>query len=151
MAKYRKLRNMMDIRQVSSPTEPRRFDTQELRAAYLIKKIFQMGEICMKYSYLDRTVVGGAVPTRAALTLESNKQIGSPQFLDRRELGVFNIGGSGCVIIDNDTLWSLTSKRYCHPNGLFTAVLVLAVTASSGLWRVTIKILMTWTLSTWLI
>ena len=103
MAKYRKLRNMMDIRQVSSPTEPRRFDTQELRAAYLIKKIFQMGEICMKYSYLDRTVVGGAVPTRAALTLESNKQIGSPQFLDRRELGVFNIGGSGWVIIDNDT------------------------------------------------
>ncbi len=52
----------MDIRQVSSPTETRDFDTQQLRSAYLIESLFVSGEICMTYSHLDRTVVGGAMP-----------------------------------------------------------------------------------------
>lgn len=93
----------MDIRQVSSPAETRRFDTSQLRAAYLIEELFKSDEICMTYSHLDRTVVGGAMPGKSPLTLESSKQIGSPRFLDRRELGIFNIGGPGRVVIDNDT------------------------------------------------
>ncbi|MGQ7848206.1 5-dehydro-4-deoxy-D-glucuronate isomerase [Granulosicoccus sp. 3-233] len=90
----------MEIRQVSSPAETRRFDTSELRAAYLIEQLFKSGEICMTYSHLDRTVVGGAMPDKVALPLKSSKQIGSPNFLDRRELGVFNIGGAGSVEVD---------------------------------------------------
>lgn len=90
----------MDIRQVSSPTETRRFDTSELRAAYLIEQLFKPGEICLTYSHLDRTVVGGVMPGDTPLRLESSKQIGSPDFLDRRELGVFNIGGPGKVHLD---------------------------------------------------
>ncbi len=93
----------MEIRQVSSPAETSRFNTSELRAAYLIEQLFKSGEICMTYSHLDRTVVGGAMPGESALSLESSKQIGSPNFLDRRELGVFNIGGAGRVIVDGST------------------------------------------------
>lgn len=90
----------MDIRQVSSPAESRTFTTSELRAAYLIETLFRVGEISLTYSHLDRTVVGGAMPTETPLVLESSKQIGSPRFLDRRELGVFNIGGPGKVTLD---------------------------------------------------
>ncbi|ASJ74131.1 5-dehydro-4-deoxy-D-glucuronate isomerase [Granulosicoccus antarcticus] len=90
----------MDIRQVSSPTETRGFDTRQLREAYLIETLFRPGEICMTYSHLDRTVIGGATPLSEALPLVANKQIGSPRFLDRRELGIFNIGGSGRIVVD---------------------------------------------------
>ena len=93
----------MDIRQVSSPTETRGFDTRQLRSAYLIDTLFASGEICMTYTHLDRTVVGGAMPLAEPLPLLSNKQIGSTRFLDRRELGIFNIGGSGRINADGTT------------------------------------------------
>jgi len=90
----------MDIRQVSSPLETRQFDTEQLRAAYLIQSLFTAGEIKMTYSHLDRTVVGGVVPLAQPLTLQSNKQIGTPGFLDRREIGIVNIGGAGTISAD---------------------------------------------------
>lgn len=93
----------MDIRQVSSPAETRHFDTRQLREAYLMETLFRSGEICMTYSHLDRTVVGGAVPQAEALPLLADRQIGSPRFLDRRELGIFNLGGSGRIITDGTT------------------------------------------------
>lgn len=93
----------MDIRQVSSPREIRHFTTGDLRANYLIEDLFGEDRIQLSYSHLDRTVVGSAVPTQSPLTLESNKQIGSPGFLDRRELGVFNIGGPGRILVDDES------------------------------------------------
>jgi 4-deoxy-L-threo-5-hexosulose-uronate ketol-isomerase len=90
----------IDIRQVCSPAETKTFDTRKLRENYLIEAVFQEGEVTMTYSHLDRTVVGGAVPAGTALALKSNKQIGSPDFLDRREMGIINIGASGTVIAD---------------------------------------------------
>lgn len=54
----------MDIRQVSSPAETKTFDTDQLRANYLIGSVFVVGEISMTYSHLDRTVVGGGRPRR---------------------------------------------------------------------------------------
>lgn len=90
----------MDIRQACSPDETRGFDTTQLRANYLIESLFRSGEISMTYSHLDRTVVGSAVPQAKALSLKSEKQIGSPGFLDRREIGIVNIGGTGRVTAD---------------------------------------------------
>lgn len=90
----------MDIRQACSPEETRGFDTTQLRATYLIEDLFRSGEISMTYSHLDRTVVGGAVPQAKPLPLKSEKQIGSPGFLDRREIGIVNIGGAGRVTAD---------------------------------------------------
>ncbi len=90
----------MDIRQVCSPQETKTFDTASLRKNYLIDRLFSEGETRLTYSHLDRTVVGGAVPTQGGLELVSNKQIGSPNFLDRREMGVINIGAPGSVEVD---------------------------------------------------
>ena len=92
----------MPIRQVLSPTETRQLDTAGLRENYLIEDLFQSGQINMTYSHLDRTIVGGVIPTDGPLTLESEKQVGSPNFLDRREMGVFLLSGAGTVTVDGD-------------------------------------------------
>ena len=89
----------MPIRQVLSPTETRQLDTDGLRNNYLIDDLFKAGEINMTYSHLDRTIVGGIIPT-GALKLKSEKQVGSPNFLDRREMGVFLLSGTGSVTVD---------------------------------------------------
>lgn len=90
----------IDIRQVSSPTETKGFDTDQLRANYLVQDLFVAGEVTMTYSHLDRTVVGGATPTNAPLKLIAEKQIGTVNFLDRREIGILNVGADGKVIAD---------------------------------------------------
>jgi len=90
----------MDIRQVCSPTETKSFDTAKLRENYLIESLFQDGKITLTYSHLDRTVIGGVVPTSLALSLIADKQIGSENFLDRREIGIINVGGDGSVNAD---------------------------------------------------
>ncbi|GAA6209817.1 5-dehydro-4-deoxy-D-glucuronate isomerase [Cognatishimia sp. WU-CL00825] len=93
----------IDIRQVCSPAETKTFDTQKLRENYLIEAVFRDGEVTMTYSHLDRTVVGGVVPVGTELPLKSNKQIGSPNFLDRREMGIINIGAPGTITADGDS------------------------------------------------
>jgi 4-deoxy-L-threo-5-hexosulose-uronate ketol-isomerase len=58
------------------------------------------GEIETRYVDLDRTVIGGAVPTTEALTLDTHPELRADYFLERRELGVLNVGGSGTVNVD---------------------------------------------------
>lgn len=93
----------IDIRQVASPAETKTFTTSQLRENYLIESIFQPDKVTMTYSHLDRTVVGGAMPTGDTLVLASHKQIGSPNFLDRREIGIINVGGPGQITADQDS------------------------------------------------
>lgn len=93
----------MEIRQVSSQRETKAFDTAELRANYLIEQLFQPGACRLTYSHLDRTLVGGVVPLEVPLELNSNKLVGSSRFLDRREVGIFNVGGRGQVLADGET------------------------------------------------
>lgn len=87
----------IEIRQVSSPTETKGFNTDQLRANYLIESLFVAGKLNMTYSHLDRSVVGGIVPLTTALPLLSHKQIGTEKFLDRREMGIINVGNAGKV------------------------------------------------------
>jgi 4-deoxy-L-threo-5-hexosulose-uronate ketol-isomerase len=87
----------IDIRQVSHPDAVRRFDTAELRRHFLVQGMFRPGEVALTYSHIERFVIGGATPTTAPLALPAPKPLGTPSFLARRELGVFNIGGPGRV------------------------------------------------------
>jgi 4-deoxy-L-threo-5-hexosulose-uronate ketol-isomerase len=90
----------IEVRQVSHPEAVRTFTTDELRRHFLIEALFATGEIVLTYSHIDRLVVGGAVPIAEPLLLTAPKAIGSPNFLDRRELGVVNLGGAGLVRTD---------------------------------------------------
>lgn len=75
-------------------------DTAALRQSYLLTDLFTAGELQLIYTDLDRAIVGSAVPTTSALTLEAGDQLRSAYFCERRELGIINIGATGTVTVD---------------------------------------------------
>ncbi|MBW8640544.1 5-dehydro-4-deoxy-D-glucuronate isomerase [Hoeflea sp. WL0058] len=107
----------MPVRQAISPVEARGFDTQELRRNFLIESIFTPGRIGLTYSHLDRTIVGGAMPLAGEIVLATEKQVGSDPFLKRREMGVFNIGGAGEVVIDGEAMIAESTDCIYVPAG----------------------------------
>ncbi|MEO8737238.1 MAG: 5-dehydro-4-deoxy-D-glucuronate isomerase [Edaphobacter sp.] len=78
-------------------------NTDELRETFLLEEMFQPGEIEFAYVDLDRAVIGSAVPTKNALKLETEPELRADYFLERRELGVLNVGGAGSVVVDGNT------------------------------------------------
>lgn len=90
----------ISVRHASHPDAVRGYDTETLRDHFLVPTIFEADETLFTYSHIDRFVVGGAMPVAGPVKLESSKEIGSPNFLDRRELGVVNVGGAGRVTVD---------------------------------------------------
>ncbi|MGF1735209.1 5-dehydro-4-deoxy-D-glucuronate isomerase [Photobacterium satsumensis] len=93
----------MDIRQPIHSDHAKQLDTEGLREQFLIEGMFEQGQINLTYSHIDRIIVGGAVPTTEALTLEGGKELGVDFFLERRELGAINIGEPGLVTVDGET------------------------------------------------
>ena len=77
-------------------------DTDELRDTFLMEGLFEPGEIEFAYVDLDRAVVGSAVPTVDALRLEPEPELRAEFFLERRELGVLNVGGAGTVTVEGE-------------------------------------------------
>jgi 4-deoxy-L-threo-5-hexosulose-uronate ketol-isomerase len=75
-------------------------NTDELRETFLLEELFQPNEIEFAYIDLDRTVIGSAVPADTPLTLEAEPELRADYFLERRELGVLNVGGAGSVTVD---------------------------------------------------
>lgn len=90
----------LDMRYGHHPEDVKHYDTETLRRHFLVEKVFVTGELTLVYTHVDRVVFGGAVPTTQALSLVGGKEFGTPNFLDRRELGVVNLGETGRVIID---------------------------------------------------
>lgn len=78
----------------------RSLSTQECRDAFLVQGLFKSDGIALRHVDLDRVVLGGAVPCRGALTLEPPSSLRAEYFLERRELGVLNIGARGTVVVD---------------------------------------------------
>ncbi|HYG91111.1 MAG TPA: 5-dehydro-4-deoxy-D-glucuronate isomerase [Azospirillum sp.] len=88
------------VRHASHPDAVRGFDTQTLRDHFLVSSLFEADDIILTYSHIDRFVVGGAMPVAGPQKLEAPKEIGAKTFLERRELGVVNVGGPGRVTVD---------------------------------------------------
>jgi 4-deoxy-L-threo-5-hexosulose-uronate ketol-isomerase len=93
----------MRLYQMADPVRYEMMNTEELRETFLLEELFQPGEIEFAYVDLDRTVIGSAVPTSEALVLESDPDLRADYFLERRELGVLNVGGAGSVVVDGRT------------------------------------------------
>ena len=92
----------MEVRFASSPREMKTMDTQALRREYLIGDLFKPDEIKLVYSHIDRIIVGSAVPQKAPLALSAGDELRASYFLERRELGVINIGGPGKIRVDGE-------------------------------------------------
>jgi 4-deoxy-L-threo-5-hexosulose-uronate ketol-isomerase len=90
----------MRLYQMADAIRYEMMNTEELRETFLLEDMFQPGEIELAYADVDRTVIGGAVPTLNALKLETQPELRADYFLERRELGVFNVGGAGTVTVD---------------------------------------------------
>lgn len=90
----------MDVREYVNSEYSKHLDTEGLRKNYLIEKVFGEDEVTMTYSHVDRMIAGGIMPVKKALTIEAGKEIGVDFFLQRRELGLINIGHAGRVTVD---------------------------------------------------
>ena len=82
------------------PQDVKHYDTERLRESFLMEKVMAKDEINLTYTLYDRLIYGGAMPVNKTLKLETFHELKAEHFLDRRELGVINIGGDGIVTID---------------------------------------------------
>jgi len=90
----------MEVRYAPDPEHFERMNTAEVRHSFLIDDLFVPGELKLVYSDIDRLVIGSAVPTTTSLLLEAGPELAADYFAQRREIGVFNIGGPGTVSVD---------------------------------------------------
>lgn len=116
----------VELRYASNPADFRSYDTARIRKEFLIEKVFIPDEISLVYSLYDRYMVGGAMPVNKALKLESPDELKSEQFLDRREMGIINIGGDAEI----DT----AGKKYKlgHKEALYLGMGILDVVFRSA-------------------
>ncbi|MCV9927105.1 5-dehydro-4-deoxy-D-glucuronate isomerase [Flavobacterium sp. LS1R49] len=91
-----------EFRYATNPTDFKKYGTDELRAQFLIEKLFIENQIQLTYSMYDRYIVGGIMPVGKVLKLETIPYLKSENFLDRRELGIINVGGKGTVTVDGE-------------------------------------------------
>lgn len=102
----------MDIRQSIHSEHAKTLDTDGLRREFLIDKIFDADNYTLTYSHIDRIIIGGVMPVQKPVTIghEVGKQLGVSYFLERRELGVINIGGPGVIEVDGKT-WEIDQQE----------------------------------------
>lgn len=91
-----------EIRYAAHPEDARHYDTARLRRDFLIENLFVSEEVNMVYSMYDRMVVGGAMPVSEALKLEAIDPLKADFFTTRREVGIYNVGGSGMVNVGEE-------------------------------------------------
>ncbi len=90
----------MEERYACSPAETRTMNTDLLREHYLVQGLLAPGKVNFTYSHYDRMIAGGVMPVDKTLELGNYPQLKSSYFLERRELGIINIGNEGTVTAD---------------------------------------------------
>jgi 4-deoxy-L-threo-5-hexosulose-uronate ketol-isomerase len=106
----------MEVRHPVHPEHMQMFDTEELRQHFLVEGLFVPGEVKLVYCFYDRLIVGGVCPVEPLTFAVDPKILGAEFLLERRELGVINIGGPGRVTADQKT-FELASNE-----GLYVAM-----------------------------
>jgi len=114
-----------ETRYASSPKAVKQYDTQQLRDEFLINDLMQNGNVKWVYTHYDRYMAGGAVPTTSDLVLETIDPLKADYFLERRELGIINVGGNGSIVVDGETF------KIGHKDALYIGMGVKEVTFKS--------------------
>lgn len=101
----------MERRYASHPNEVKKFDNERLREEFHIPTIFAPDELKLVLTHEDRMIVGGAQPVTKEVVLTTDmKELGVTYFLERREMGIINIGGKGTVVVDG-TEYEIDTKE----------------------------------------
>ncbi|MEG1103715.1 MAG: 5-dehydro-4-deoxy-D-glucuronate isomerase [Oscillospiraceae bacterium] len=94
----------MDIRYSANQRDFKRYTTEETRSEFLIENLYKKDEVVAVYSHVDRMVTLGCMPVDEIVSIDKGIDIwanfGTEYFLERREIGIFNIGGSGKITVD---------------------------------------------------
>ena len=94
----------MEIRYSCNQRDFKRYTTEETRKEFLIENLYAANEVVAVYSHVDRMVTLGCMPTTETVPIDKGIDIwhnfGSQYFLERREIGIFNIGGAGSITAD---------------------------------------------------
>ncbi len=103
----------MDIRYSTGPNDVKRYTTEELRKEFLIQDLYKPDQVTAVYSHVDRMVTLGCMPVNEKVSIDKGIDVwanfGTHYFLERREIGIFNIGGDGCITVDG-TVYELGYK-----------------------------------------
>ncbi len=103
----------MDIRYSANPNDVKRYTTEELRKEFLIENLYRADEVVAVYSHVDRMVTLGCMPVNETVSIDKGIDVwanfGTHYFLERREIGIFNIGGDGKITVDG-TVYELGYK-----------------------------------------
>lgn len=83
------------VQTATHPDDFKNFDTTKIRERFVMEKVMAPDEINVTYTMYDRLVYGGAMPVAKELTLNTFEELKAEYFLERRELGVINVGGPG--------------------------------------------------------
>lgn len=95
--------NKFESRYAQSPKEVKQMDTASLRENFLIENVFEANQVNLTLSHFDRYIVGGAMPVNGKLALPNPDDLKANYFLERRELGMINVGGKALVTADGET------------------------------------------------
>ncbi|GAB3504841.1 5-dehydro-4-deoxy-D-glucuronate isomerase [Spirosoma knui] len=90
----------MEVRYAVGPDALRQFTTAELRQHFLIESLFQPDTLQLCYSHFDRIIIGGVQPTTSQVNVPTYPELRSDYFLERREMGVINVGDAGTIEVD---------------------------------------------------
>ena len=101
------------VQTATHPDDFKNFDTTKIRERFVMEKVMVADEINVTYTMYDRLIYGGAMPVEKELTLEPFVELKAEHFLDRRELGVINVGGTGVVTVDG------TEYELCFKEALY--------------------------------
>jgi len=94
------MNNHFESRYAQSPKEVKQMDTASLRENFLIENVFEPNQVNLTLSHFDRYIVGGAMPVNEKLELPNPDDLKAKYFLERRELGIINVGGKAIVTAD---------------------------------------------------
>jgi len=101
----------MELRFQNSPKEVKQMDTEELRQNFLCSGLMKDDDLQLIYFHYDRVIVGGVKPINLIVELENHPELRATYFLERRELGIINVGESGNVAADGEDF--LLNKLDC--------------------------------------
>ena len=116
----------MELRTAVSPRDVKHYTTERLREEFLISYLFPADEIRLVYSHIDRIITGGIMPVKETLVLTAGEELRAQYFLERREMGVINIGGTGMITVDG--------KEYtvAHKEGMYIGMGAKDITFASA-------------------
>lgn len=93
----------MQTRFAAHPEDVKHYDTNKLHEHFVMEGLLEYGKINFIYSHYDRVIAGGAVPGLDPIPLETYESLKADYFLERREMGIINTGGTGSIIVDGTT------------------------------------------------